>query len=251
MDASVLTFLGISAAVIVTPGPDTALTVRNTFLGGLHGGILTAVGVSAGQVVWSVGTSLGLLAVLLTSESVFHALKLFGAAYLGYLGVQSLRAAFRGGPPRGSEPPRDARGRLGGLAAFRQGLLNNLANPKMAVFFASVLPQFAPPGHGMLSIRVYDDFAHHPTAVSETLRAVRQRYPRDRIWAVFEPRSQTCRRKIFEPDFITAFDPADAVVIARAGAFVRGSRVRRAMTVRPGWLSSGSASVSPPRGVSA
>jgi threonine/homoserine/homoserine lactone efflux protein len=56
MDASVLTFLGISAAVIVTPGPDTALTVRNTFLGGRHGGILTAVGVSAGQVVWSVGT---------------------------------------------------------------------------------------------------------------------------------------------------------------------------------------------------
>jgi UDP-N-acetylmuramate: L-alanyl-gamma-D-glutamyl-meso-diaminopimelate ligase len=64
-------------------------------------------------------------------------------------------------------------------------------------------------------IRVYDDFAHHPTAVSETLRAVRQRYPQDRIWAVFEPRSQTCRRKVFEPDFITAFDPADAVVIAR------------------------------------
>jgi UDP-N-acetylmuramate: L-alanyl-gamma-D-glutamyl-meso-diaminopimelate ligase len=64
-------------------------------------------------------------------------------------------------------------------------------------------------------IRVYDDFAHHPTAVSETLRAVRQRYPQDRIWAVFEPRSQTCRRRIFEPEFITAFDPADAVVIAR------------------------------------
>src|SRR5262245_28823394 len=64
-------------------------------------------------------------------------------------------------------------------------------------------------------IRVYDDFAHHPTAVAETLRAVRQRYPQDRIWAVFEPRSQTCRRKIFEQDFITAFDPADTVVIAR------------------------------------
>jgi UDP-N-acetylmuramate: L-alanyl-gamma-D-glutamyl-meso-diaminopimelate ligase len=64
-------------------------------------------------------------------------------------------------------------------------------------------------------IRVYDDFAHHPTAVSETLRAIRQRYPQDRIWAVFEPRSQTSRRKVFERDFITAFDPADSVVIAR------------------------------------
>jgi threonine/homoserine/homoserine lactone efflux protein len=191
MDASVLTFLGISAAVIVTPGPDTTLTVRNTFLGGRHGGILTAVGVSAGQVVWSVGTSLGLLAVLLTSESVFHALKLLGAAYLGSLGVQSLRAAFRGGPPRGSEPPRDPRGRLGGLAAFRQGLLNNLANPKMAVFFASVLPQFAPPGHGMLSVLVLLG------AVFSVLTF---------LWLTFY-----------------------AVVIARAGAFVRGPRVRRAI----------------------
>jgi len=67
-------------------------------------------------------------------------------------------------------------------------------------------------------IRVYDDFAHHPTAVLETLRAVRARHPVDRIWAVFEPRSQTCRRKVFEQDFITSFDPADTVVIARVFA---------------------------------
>jgi UDP-N-acetylmuramate: L-alanyl-gamma-D-glutamyl-meso-diaminopimelate ligase len=67
-------------------------------------------------------------------------------------------------------------------------------------------------------IRVYDDFAHHPTAVLETLRAIRERYPTDRIWAVFEPRSQTCRRKIFEQDFIKSFDPADSVVIARVFA---------------------------------
>jgi UDP-N-acetylmuramate: L-alanyl-gamma-D-glutamyl-meso-diaminopimelate ligase len=64
-------------------------------------------------------------------------------------------------------------------------------------------------------VRVYDDFAHHPTAVLETLRAIRERYPSDRIWAVFEPRSQTCRRRVFEPDFIKAFDPSDRVVIAR------------------------------------
>jgi len=64
-------------------------------------------------------------------------------------------------------------------------------------------------------VHVYDDFAHHPTAVAETLRAVRQRYPDKRIWAIFEPRSQTCRRRIFENDFIKAFAPADKVVIAR------------------------------------
>src|SRR6185503_10421295 len=64
-------------------------------------------------------------------------------------------------------------------------------------------------------IRLYDDFAHHPTAVAETLSAVRARYPEDRVWAVFEPRSQTCRRRIFENDFIKSFDSANQVVIAR------------------------------------
>jgi UDP-N-acetylmuramate: L-alanyl-gamma-D-glutamyl-meso-diaminopimelate ligase len=64
-------------------------------------------------------------------------------------------------------------------------------------------------------VRVYDDFAHHPTAVAETLSAVRQRYPKDRVWAIFEPRSQTCRRRIFENDFMKSFEKADEVVIAR------------------------------------
>jgi UDP-N-acetylmuramate: L-alanyl-gamma-D-glutamyl-meso-diaminopimelate ligase len=64
-------------------------------------------------------------------------------------------------------------------------------------------------------IEVYDDFAHHPTAVAETLSAVRQRHPRNRIWAVFEPRSQTCRRRVFENAFMASFDSADRVVIAR------------------------------------
>ena len=64
-------------------------------------------------------------------------------------------------------------------------------------------------------VTIYDDFAHHPTAVHETLRAVRERHPRARIWAVFEPRSHTCRRRIFEDAFIQSFDPADTIVIAR------------------------------------
>lgn len=64
-------------------------------------------------------------------------------------------------------------------------------------------------------IRVYDDFAHHPTAVRETLRAVRDRFRSNRVWAIFEPRSQTCRRRVFEQAFIESFDPADKTVIAR------------------------------------
>src|SRR5262249_56207309 len=63
-------------------------------------------------------------------------------------------------------------------------------------------------------VRIYDDFAHHPTAVKETLGAVRQRHPEARLWAVFEPRSQTCRRRVFEQSFIDAFEPADVTLVA-------------------------------------
>jgi threonine/homoserine/homoserine lactone efflux protein len=98
-----IAFLGISALVIVTPGQDTALTIRNTLLGGRHAGVFTAAGVSAGQLVWAVATSVGLAALLIASEPAFNALRLLGAAYLVYLGVRALVAALLpdrfGGPP--------------------------------------------------------------------------------------------------------------------------------------------------------
>jgi threonine/homoserine/homoserine lactone efflux protein len=130
-------FLAVSAIVIVTPGQDTALTIRNSLRGGRGAGVATALGVSAGQAVWTVAASAGLAALLVASEPAFVALKLVGAAYLVYLGVQSLLAAIRGRP----RPHTGARSAAPGVA-FRQGVLSNLANPKMAVFFSSLLPQF-------------------------------------------------------------------------------------------------------------
>src|SRR6266700_8364035 len=96
MDTSFLAFLGISLLVIATPGPDTALTVRNTLLGGRRGGGFTAAGVAVGQMIWALATSAGLVALLVASEPVFEAIKWLGAAYLVWLGVQSLWAAWRG-----------------------------------------------------------------------------------------------------------------------------------------------------------
>lgn len=151
MDTSWLAFLGLSAVVIATPGPDTALTVRNTLEGGRRDGVFTALGVSVGQLVWSVATSLGLIAVVVASRPVFQALKFIGAAYLVFLGLQSLWTAFRGWPRASDGLGYGPATCLTGSRAFRQGVINNLANPKMAVFFASALPAFAPPGHGMLS----------------------------------------------------------------------------------------------------
>jgi threonine/homoserine/homoserine lactone efflux protein len=139
-------FLGLSVVVICTPGPDTALTIRNAVMGGRSGGAWTAAGVASGQLLWTVAASLGVASVLRASQPAFLALKLAGAAYLLYLGAQSLRAAWTrnvGSVVEVRTPARPARGR-----AYRQGLFNDLANPKMAAFFVALLPQFVPTAAG-------------------------------------------------------------------------------------------------------
>jgi len=136
-------FLGISILVIVSPGQDTALTIRNTLVGGRKDGIATAAGVSTGQLTWTIATSAGLAALLTASEPIFTALKLAGAAYLVYLGLQALRAAIF---PRSRPVIRSPAGRGLGRGAYVQGLLSNLGNPKMVVFFSSLLPQFVARG---------------------------------------------------------------------------------------------------------
>jgi threonine/homoserine/homoserine lactone efflux protein len=137
-----LAFLGVSAVVIVTPGQDTALTIRNTLLGGRRNGALTAVGVSAGQATWALATSAGIAALLQKSEPAFVAVKLAGAAYLIFLGLQTLVPALRSGTSRPKASPRGH--------PLRQGLVSNLGNPKMAIFFTSLLPQFSTPAFGPL-----------------------------------------------------------------------------------------------------
>jgi threonine/homoserine/homoserine lactone efflux protein len=144
--AALWAFVGVATLVIVTPGPDTALTVRNALLGGRSCGAATALGVVIGLAVWTVAASAGIAALLVASEPAFVALKLAGAAYLVYLGVQSLWHALRGDAGDAGDaggPPR----RLAPATALRQGIINDLGNPKIAVFFTTLLPQFAP-SHG-------------------------------------------------------------------------------------------------------
>jgi threonine/homoserine/homoserine lactone efflux protein len=142
-------FLGIAILVIVTPGQDTALTIRNSLLGGRPAGIATAGGVALGQAFWTLAASVGLAALLVASEPVFVALKLVGAAYLVYLGLHALWQALR---PAARAAERVGSGALAPSRAFRQGLLSNLGNPKMAVFFTSLLPQFASSFWGLLAL---------------------------------------------------------------------------------------------------
>ena len=151
MDVHLVAFLGIAVLVIVTPGPDTALTIRNTLSGGRRGGLGTALGVATGQAVWTVATSAGVAALLVASASAFAALRLAGAGYLVWLGAQALWASARVGGKAEREGCRGRSQRLAPTAAFGQGILSNLANPKMAVFFMSLLPQFVPNGRTSFS----------------------------------------------------------------------------------------------------
>jgi len=102
---------------------------------------------------------------------------------------------------------------LGAVIVARElGIANDVIQGALSTF-KSVKRRLEVRGE-VKGVRVYDDFAHHPTAVRETLSAIRQRNPEARIWAVFEPRSQTSRRRVFEEAFIEAFEPADMTVIA-------------------------------------
>jgi threonine/homoserine/homoserine lactone efflux protein len=134
-------FLGIAAIVIVVPGPDTALVTKNAVLHGRTAALGTAIGVVGGLSVWTLASALGVASLVRASQPAFTSLKLIGAVYLIWLGLQALRTARRA-DSAGADvlSPRRDPGARGGV---RQGLMSNLANPKIAAFFTGVLPQFA------------------------------------------------------------------------------------------------------------
>ena len=139
MQSDIGPYLGVVALITVTPGADTAVVVRSAIAGGARHGVATAIGSASGLLVWGAATALGIAAVLAASAAAFTAVKLAGAAYLVWLGVQAIRHAGRADPVAAH----DATG--GRSAAFRRGLLTNLLNPKAALFFTALLPQFLSP----------------------------------------------------------------------------------------------------------
>jgi threonine/homoserine/homoserine lactone efflux protein len=186
VDSQFIAFLGISILGIVTPGPDMALITKNALSGRRHG-IVAALGVCLGQLRWMTASSAGVAALLVASEPLFNAVKLVGAAYLVLIGAQALISALRSKHLQ-TNPEESGSGRRGitSWAAFRQGLISN---PKMAVFYSSLLPQFVPVGG--------TSFA-----------------------ALFVLGAMFCSMAIF---WLVGY----AMAIARAGDLLRRSRVRR------------------------
>ena len=134
-----LAFLPVAAVLTLTPGAGTALVVRSAATAGRGAALRTTLGNSIGVLTWAVLAAVGVAAIVATSVEAFTAMKLAGAIVLVLLGVHTLRRRHDGEPAR--RP---------GRKAFRDGLLTSLSNPKLAVFFVALFPQFVPDGTPVL-----------------------------------------------------------------------------------------------------
>jgi threonine/homoserine/homoserine lactone efflux protein len=135
-------FVPVAIVVTLTPGAATAMIVRNALRGGVRAGVLTIVGNSIGVITWALLSVLGISALVAASEAAFVALKVTGAAVLVWMGIGSLRRA-RAGLPEVEEHMATPR-------PLREGLITSLANPKLAVFFVALFPQFVDDGAHVL-----------------------------------------------------------------------------------------------------
>ena len=134
--AAVLAFVPVAALLTITPGTDTMLVLRTAGLGDLRAAWLAALGIALGCLVWGGAVAFGLGALLVASPVAFAWLRIAGAAYLAWIGIGLIVRARKVAQP----------GAGASRAAFRRGLLTNLLNPKVGVFYLTLLPQFLPPG---------------------------------------------------------------------------------------------------------
>ncbi|MEU4237165.1 LysE family translocator [Actinoplanes sp. NPDC026619] len=150
----VLGFAGVIVLGAMSPGPDFAVVVRRAAIAGRRGGMAAAAGVAAGIFGWAAAAAAGVAAMLSALPAVLEVVRYAGAGYLAYLGVRALIAAIRRDAP--ADPGADP-GAAGGRStwlSFRDGLLCNVLNPKAAVFFVALLPQFVPSGAGVGDVLV-------------------------------------------------------------------------------------------------
>lgn len=139
-------FLGTAVMLVLSPGPDTVLILSRTLASGTAAGFMTLLGTQAGNVIHAVLIGIGVSTVILHVPIAYTALKVTGIVYLIYLAVMAWRA------PAEIQLTANLSARSGGpLRCFVQGLMNNLANPKMIAFFLALFPQFLQPNHGSLA----------------------------------------------------------------------------------------------------
>jgi threonine/homoserine/homoserine lactone efflux protein len=145
---NLLAFAGVALLLIAVPGPSVLFVVGRSISLGRRGGLLSVYGNAAGEAVHVVAVALGLGVLVAESAVVFTVVKLLGAAYLVFLGVQTIRHRKDAATDAAPQPARRS------TALFRQGLLVGVSNPKSIVFLAAVLPQFVDRQAGMVPLQL-------------------------------------------------------------------------------------------------
>jgi threonine/homoserine/homoserine lactone efflux protein len=144
-------YLVVVFVAMIAPGPDMMFVLATGARGGARAGLLATLGVASSEIVQITAVAAGLSALFAAAPAAFTVLRLAGAAYLLYLGVQALRSARRGSPVAGQDaagPPGQDGRRVSGRYAYLRGLVTNLVNPKMVTFAVAFLPQFVDRGLG-------------------------------------------------------------------------------------------------------
>ena len=175
LDPLFLAGVAVLALLTISPGADMALVAKITLERGRPAALLATVGICSGLLVHATASALGLSVILATSAEAFAFVKIAGAAYLAYLGVQALRSSFH---HETSEAPSPRRG----ANPYLQGVFSNVLNPKVAVFYLTFLPQFMTPGdnvlvrslafavvHGVMGIAWLTAYAYALTRISALL----------------------------------------------------------------------------------
>ncbi|MBO9679197.1 MAG: LysE family translocator [Acidovorax sp.] len=150
---TLIAFFGVAVLLGLTPGPDNVFVLLQSAQRGWRAGMCVVLGLCMGLVVHTAAVALGLAAVFAASSMAFTVLKMLGAAYLAWLAWQALRAPATVPGGAGSEP--EAAGRAGGLTRMvGRGMVMNLTNPKVLIFFLAFLPQFADPARGSVAVQL-------------------------------------------------------------------------------------------------
>ncbi len=142
----------LAAALAVAPGPDVLFVVANGMQHRVKGAIASALGIGCGSVLHALAAALGISAIVAASPTAFEILRYAGAAYLAYLGVQALRSWWN---YANNLDPKQAIVEISAWSVFRRGLITNILNPKVVVFYLALLPQFINVELGNVGLQIF------------------------------------------------------------------------------------------------
>jgi threonine/homoserine/homoserine lactone efflux protein len=205
LTTAVLGFALVAAALTVTPGLDTALVLRSALTGRRGEAAATAAGIVAGLFVWGAAAAAGVSALLTASRVGYDVLRWAGAAYLVGYGGRLLWRALRGTSAAAADAPPGLRG----WRAARLGLLTNLLNPKVGIFYVALLPQFVPPGSEPLAVGLLLAAVHAVLSLG--------------WFAVLIAVAATAARRLRHPRTLRAIDGATGAVLVGVGVRLAAS----------------------------